>query len=132
MVFLGSSRRETAKNAIKKNRWEKTKRKKFFFSTFRPKVFDMDFPQKVFHGVFELPLLRNAQKRHLFLKNLKKETHKNAHRFGGVFLWRFWTPCKGTPKNATNRSPNKTALYSLFKSSVFSRCFEMVFDMAFF
>jgi hypothetical protein len=27
-------------------------------------VFDMDFLQKVFYGVFELPLLRNAQKRH--------------------------------------------------------------------
>jgi hypothetical protein len=24
----------------------------------------MDFPQKVFNGVFEPPLLRNAQKRH--------------------------------------------------------------------
>jgi hypothetical protein len=65
MVFLGSSCRETAKNAIKKNRWEKTTGKKFFFpQLFRPKVFDMDFPQKVFYGVFELPLLRNAQKRH--------------------------------------------------------------------
>jgi hypothetical protein len=27
-------------------------------------VFDMDSPKKVFGGVFELPLLRNAQKRH--------------------------------------------------------------------
>jgi hypothetical protein len=44
---------------------EKDDRKKVFFSQlFRPKVFDMDFPQKVFNGVFELPLLRNAQKRH--------------------------------------------------------------------
>ena len=59
MVFLGSSCRETAKNAIKKIRWEKTKGKKFFFSQlFRPKVFDIDFPQKVFYGVFELPLPR--------------------------------------------------------------------------
>ena len=47
----------------KKNRWEKTKGKKKS-QLFRPKVFDMDFPQKVFNGVFELPLLRNAQKRH--------------------------------------------------------------------
>jgi hypothetical protein len=32
----------------------------------------MDFPQKVFCGAFELPLLRNAQKRHKTnLKNLK-------------------------------------------------------------
>jgi hypothetical protein len=69
MVFLGSSCRETAKNAIK-NSMGKDERKKVFFSQlFRPKVFDIDFPQKVFYGVFELPLLRNAQKRHN--KNLK-------------------------------------------------------------
>jgi hypothetical protein len=49
----------------KKNRWGKTTGKKFFSpQLFRPKAFDMDFPQKVFFGVFELPLLRNAQKRH--------------------------------------------------------------------
>jgi hypothetical protein len=43
----------------------KDDRKKVFFSQiFRPEVFDMDFPQKVVFGVFELPLLRNAQKRH--------------------------------------------------------------------
>jgi hypothetical protein len=34
MVFLGSSCRETDKNAIKKNRWEKTTGKKFFFLKF--------------------------------------------------------------------------------------------------
>jgi hypothetical protein len=62
MVFLGSSCRETAKTRLKKS-MEKDER---FFSPrlFRPKVFDMGFPQKVFNGVFELPLLRNAQKRH--------------------------------------------------------------------
>jgi hypothetical protein len=32
----------------------------------------MDFPQKVFGGVFELSLLRNAQKRHKRKKNKKK------------------------------------------------------------
>jgi hypothetical protein len=74
MVFLGCSCRETAKNAIKKIRWEKTKGKKFFFSQlFRPKVFDIDFPQKVFYGVAELPLLRNAQKRHKQIKKIKKK-----------------------------------------------------------
>jgi hypothetical protein len=42
----------------------KDERKKVVFSQlFRPKVFDTDFPKK-FYGVFELPLLRNAQKRH--------------------------------------------------------------------
>jgi hypothetical protein len=52
--------RETAKNAIKKieGKSEKTTGKKFCFSQlFRPICFDMDFPQKVFYGVFELPLL---------------------------------------------------------------------------
>jgi hypothetical protein len=64
MVFLGSSCRETAKNAIKKKSMGKDDRKKVFFpQLFRPKVFDMDFPPKVFYGVFELPLLRNAQKK---------------------------------------------------------------------
>jgi hypothetical protein len=67
MVFLGSSciYRETAKHAITKISMGKDERKKVFFSQlFRPKVFDINFPQKVFNGVFELPLLRNAQKRH--------------------------------------------------------------------
>jgi hypothetical protein len=63
MVFLGSSCRETAKNAIKIISMGKDERKKASFSQlFRPKVFDIDFPQKVFYGVFELPLLRNAKK----------------------------------------------------------------------
>ena len=63
MVFLGSSCRETAKNAIKINRRERTSGF-FFISTFLAKSFWHGFPQKVFYGVFELPLLRNAQKRH--------------------------------------------------------------------
>jgi hypothetical protein len=64
MVFLGSSCRETAKNAIKKIDGKRRQEKSFFSQLFRPKVFDMGLPQKVFYGVFELPLLRNAQKRH--------------------------------------------------------------------
>jgi hypothetical protein len=74
MAVLGSSCRETAKHAIKKNRWEKkTGIFVCFLSSqlFRPKVFDMDFPQKVFCGVFELRLLRNAQKRHKALIKIK-------------------------------------------------------------
>jgi hypothetical protein len=62
MVFLSSSCRETAKNAIKESDGKKRKEKSFFSQLFRPKAFAMlDFPQKVFAGVFELPLLRNAQ-----------------------------------------------------------------------
>jgi hypothetical protein len=46
----------------------------FFLNFFRPKVFDMYFLKQVFYGVFELPLLRNAKKRHK--KNLKKKKKK--------------------------------------------------------
>jgi hypothetical protein len=64
----------------------KDERKKVFFSSqlFRPKVFDMYFPKKVFYGVFELPLLRNAQKRWAKTKGKKK---KNLNFFGQ----KFWT-----------------------------------------
>jgi hypothetical protein len=69
--------RETAKNAIKKISMGKDERKKGFFSQlFRPKVFDIDFPQKVFYVVFELPLLRNAQKRHKQISKIKKKTER--------------------------------------------------------
>jgi hypothetical protein len=35
----------------------------------------MDFPQKVLYGVFELPLLRNAQKRHKKISKIKKKKY---------------------------------------------------------
>jgi hypothetical protein len=58
-----------------KTRQKPTGKKISFPQLFRPKVFDMDFPQNVFFGVFELPLLRNAQKRHKQkLKKLIKKT----------------------------------------------------------
>jgi hypothetical protein len=63
-VFGFLMQRNTAKNAIKKIDGKRRQEKSFFPQLFRPKVFGMDFPQKVFYGVFELPLLRNAQKRH--------------------------------------------------------------------
>jgi hypothetical protein len=65
VVFLGSSCRETAKNAIKKLDGEMRQEKAFSPLTsqlFRPKVVDTDFPKKVLGGVFELN--QNAQKRH--------------------------------------------------------------------
>jgi hypothetical protein len=80
MVFLGSSCRETAKNAIKKKSMGKDERKKGFFSQlFRPKAFYIDFPQKFFFGVFELPLLRNARKRHKKISKIKKKTQKGTY-----------------------------------------------------
>jgi hypothetical protein len=75
----------------------KDDRKKVFCSQlFRPKAFDMDFPQNVFYGVFELPLLRNAQKRLKKIKKLiknKAPTPFSGHlpdirRFQFFFLWR--------------------------------------------
>jgi hypothetical protein len=76
MVFLGSSCRETAKNAIKIISMGKDERIFFFPQLFRPKVFEIDSPQKVFYGVFELPLLRNAQKRHKKIKKIKKKPER--------------------------------------------------------
>jgi hypothetical protein len=52
MVFLGSSCRETAKNAIKKNRWEKDDRKKKKSSTFSAKSFLHGFSPKIFLWCF--------------------------------------------------------------------------------
>jgi hypothetical protein len=58
--LLTQSHRETAKHAIKKTE-EKNDRKRFFPpQLFGQKAFDMDFPPRVFGGVFEIPLLRNA------------------------------------------------------------------------
>jgi hypothetical protein len=57
--------RNGQKRDKKKIDGKRRKEKSFFLSQlFRPKCFDIDFPQKVFNGVFELPLFRNAQKRH--------------------------------------------------------------------
>jgi hypothetical protein len=49
----------------------------------------MDFPRKVFGRVFELPLLRNAQKRHLKKKKKKKERHLStpATPFNCTIQW---------------------------------------------
>jgi hypothetical protein len=52
MVFLGFSCRETAKNAIEKNRRGKTTGNVFLFSTFLAKSFWHGFSPKVFFGVF--------------------------------------------------------------------------------
>jgi hypothetical protein len=52
------------------------RKKVFFLSTFSAKAFDMDFSQKVFCGVFELPLVRNAQKRHKKKEKKKVPTYR--------------------------------------------------------
>jgi hypothetical protein len=79
MVFLGSSCRETVKNAIsdqKKSMGKDDRKKSFFSLKFFGFFFDMELPQKVCSGVFELPLLRNAQKRHkINLKIKQKSTY---------------------------------------------------------
>ena len=50
-------------------------------SNFLEKVFDMDFLQKYFYGVFELPLSRNAQKR------TKKKSQEKKSRMVGGWVW---------------------------------------------
>jgi hypothetical protein len=47
----------------KKNRREKTTGGKKHSLLFWQKVFDMNFPKKVFYGVFEIPLLRKSQQK---------------------------------------------------------------------
>jgi preprotein translocase subunit YajC len=73
----------------------------------------MYFTQKVFYGVFELPLLRNAQKRHKKkLKKLKKVGTYLPHfiicqvyvAFNFIFLRR--PSSKTRPKNL-KKSPKK-------------------------
>jgi hypothetical protein len=62
-----------------------------FLSFFGKKfsTFDMDSPQRVFNGVFELPLLRNAQKRRLLrkknLKNSKKKKTTYEPRLAAIW-----------------------------------------------
>jgi hypothetical protein len=57
---------------------------KFLSGFFLEKVFDMDFLQKYFYCVFELPVPRNARKR--TKKNAKKK--KSAGGWVGLGFWR--------------------------------------------
>jgi hypothetical protein len=52
-----------------------------FLSIVVEKVFDMDFLQKRFYGIFELPLPRNAQKR------TKKKFKGTKSRLVGGWVW---------------------------------------------
>jgi hypothetical protein len=61
-VFGLIMQRNGQKRDKRKSMGKDERKKGFFPQLFRPKAFDMHFPQKVFYGVFELPLLRNAQK----------------------------------------------------------------------
>jgi hypothetical protein len=85
MAFLGFSYAEKrAKNAIKKIEGKRRQEKSFFSQLFRQKAFDMDFPQFC-NGIFELPLLRNAQK--LDSKTPPKKTHtKTKTKEEGTYL----------------------------------------------
>jgi hypothetical protein len=68
------------KTRLNKIDGKRRKEKRFFPQLFRPKAFDMYFPKKVFYGIFELPLLRSAQKRWVKTKG-KKEERKSAKSF---------------------------------------------------
>jgi hypothetical protein len=83
---------ETPKNAIKKNEQNNRGRKKQKNGGKKTPFFVMSprwiFPKNVFYHVFELPLLRNSQKRdktnrakQLREKKTKKRRGKNLHFF---------------------------------------------------
>jgi hypothetical protein len=74
VVFLGSSLLTLIQsNGQKRDKKSKEKNDRNFPQLFWQKVFDMDFPQKVFTGAFELPLLRNAQKCHKKSQKLREK-----------------------------------------------------------
>jgi hypothetical protein len=64
MCFGGPHAEKRSKTRLKQNRREKMTGKKFFsLNFFDQRFLTWTFP-KTMYGVFELPLLRNAQKRH--------------------------------------------------------------------
>jgi hypothetical protein len=68
----------------------------------------MYFPKKVFygHGVFELPLLRNAQKRHKKnLKKKKKSTYLPLYHLPGIRRFQFYFSSASAPL-APRQSPS--------------------------
>jgi hypothetical protein len=64
--FWAARAEKRPKTRLKKIEGERRQEKSFFSLNFfgQKLLTRLDFPQKVFYGVFELPLLRNAQKRH--------------------------------------------------------------------
>jgi hypothetical protein len=75
VVFLSSSCRETAKNAIKKIEAEKRQGLLFFPQLFWQKAFDMDFLQNVL-WCFKTPLVEKRTKTPL---KKKPPTHTHTH-----------------------------------------------------
>jgi hypothetical protein len=113
MVFLGSSFPEKRpKNAIKKSMGKDDRKKKS--QLFRPKVFDMDFPQKVFNGVFELPLLRKK------ISKLKKKKYLPTPFSGhlpDIRRFHFFSldaPCQRQQPMPSSRSFCDGAIYMRF------------------
>jgi hypothetical protein len=95
----------------KQFRWEKTTGKKVVFSQL--------FGQKVLDWVFELPLLRNPQKRHKQISKIKLKKKRKVptpfsghlpdiRRFQFLFLWRPLgpsSPCLQIQRVAHNYEP---------------------------
>jgi hypothetical protein len=91
--------RNGQKRFKKKIDGKRRKEKSFFSQLFRPKCFDINLSQKVFYGVFELSLVRNAQKSHQKISKLikKRGTYPDTYRFlqnicTQIFLFFFLLP----------------------------------------
>jgi hypothetical protein len=79
-VFCSVFELPSLKNTRKRDKTKKVEEKltSIFLSNFVSEIFfDMDFLQKYFYGVFELPLPRNAQ------NVLKKQAKKKSRIVGG-------------------------------------------------
>jgi hypothetical protein len=97
----------------------------------------MDFLQKVFYGVFELPLLRNAQKRHIFFLIKKKRyylPHLPSARYTPLpILFFFGAPRpRATRHRRPDRPPLKLCLVFLLSfvfffvaAGIAGRCFRV-------
>jgi hypothetical protein len=92
MVFWGSSCRETPKNAIKQNRWEKTTGNRFFFLNF--------FGQKLLTWCFLTPLVEKRTKTPFKKKKKYLPTPFSGHlpdirRFFFLFFGAPWDKGQG-------------------------------------
>jgi hypothetical protein len=96
---------------------KRRKEKSFFSQLPPPKVFDMDFPQKVFFGVFDLPLLRNAflLRKKISKKKKKREvpTYLIYHQIYDIrrFHSFFFGAPKGPPKKKKKKTTTKKKIW---------------------
>ena len=138
MAFLGSSCRETAKKAIKQIEG-KRRQGIFFFSQmhfFGQKLLTWTSPN-FFWGVFELPMLRNAQKRHNKKTKQKEGTMAPHSPFSGYLpdirrfqkksLRRLKRPLWCTRGGRRKKEEENQCMYVLYSAwNLFRRAYDIV------